>query len=297
MYFNAMKIIVFLFLMLVSGGSLAQSRDLKLESQIRELVKGYNGEIGVHVLNLSNGKTASYNADTIFPTASMVKLPILLGVMDKISSGQLKDTQNLVYTDSLLYEGVDILGSFKNGEKIELGKVVMLMLTMSDNTASLWLQSLAGTGTRINHILDSLGFQSTRVNSRTPGRENYRTLYGWGQTTPREMVLFMQKMYNRELVSPIISEKMLKLTSRNFWDDVAHSSIPPGVFVSSKNGAVNASRSEVLLVYGKFPYIFCICTKNNKDTSWESNNEAWILTRKLSTLIWERYGQDKKRIK
>lgn len=297
MYFKAMKIIAILYLVLISFGGFGQSRDQKLENQIRELIKGYNGDIGIHVLNLSNGKTASYNADSIFPTASMVKLPILLGVMDKINSGELKDTQNLVYTDSLLYEGVDILGSFKNGEKIELGKVVMLMLTMSDNTASLWLQSLAGTGTRINQLLDSLGFEFTRVNSRTPGRESNRTQYGWGQTTPREMVMFMQKMYNRELVSPRISEKMLKLTSRNFWDDVAHSAIPPGIFVSSKNGAVNASRSEVLLVYGKSPYIFCICTKNNKDTSWESNNEAWVLTRKLSELIWERYGRDKKHIK
>ena len=36
-------------------------------------------------------------------------------------------------------------------------------------------------------------------------------------------------------------------------------------------------------------YIFCICTKNNKDQSWEANNEAWILTRKLSKMLWERF--------
>ena len=63
----------------------------------------------------------------------------------------------------------------KTNEKIVLKKVIMLMLTTSDNTASLWLQSLAGTGTRINEILDSLGFSNTRVNSRTPGRENNRS--------------------------------------------------------------------------------------------------------------------------
>jgi beta-lactamase class A len=93
----------------------------------------------------------------------------------------------LVYKDSLLYEGEDILGSFKNDEKILLKKVIMLMLTTSDNTASLWLQSLAGKGARVNEILDSLGFKNTRINSRTPGRENNRSMYGWGQTTPSEM--------------------------------------------------------------------------------------------------------------
>ena len=63
----------------------------------------------------------------------------------------------------------------------------MLMLTMSDNTASLWLQSLDGTGTRINSILNNLRFHHTRINARTPGRKEDSTNYGWGQTTPREM--------------------------------------------------------------------------------------------------------------
>ena len=80
--------------------------------------------------------------------------------MDKIDKGELNYNEELVYKDSLLYEGVDILGSFKTNEKIVLKKVIMLMLTTSDNTASLWLQSLAGTGTRINAILDSLGFKA-----------------------------------------------------------------------------------------------------------------------------------------
>ncbi len=267
----------------------------KIETQIKELTKGFKGQFGIHVVDLQSGKTISINADTIFPTASMVKLPILLGLMDKINSGTLKDSQNLVYTDSLLYEGVDILGSFKNGEKIELGKLVMLMLTMSDNTASLWLQSLAGTGARINELLQSNGFTHTRVNSRTPGRERNREMYGWGQTTPREMVMFMQKMYNHEFINAAVSERMLKMTSRNFWDDVAVSQIPAGIFVSSKNGAVDASRSEVLLVYGPKPYAFCIATKNNADTSWTSENEAWVLTRKISRILWDHFNSGKNR--
>jgi len=228
---------------------------------------------------------------TVFPTASMVKVQILTGIMRKIESGELSYHQSLTYKDSLLYEGVDILGSLKNNEKIDLSKVVMLMLTTSDNTASLWLQSLAGTGTRINELMDSLGLQYTRVNSRTPGREANRSQYGWGQTTPREMVILMEKIVNRQVVSAVTSEKMLRLLGRNYWDEQAVSQIPSDVFVASKNGAVNASRSEVLFVNGKKSrYIFCICTKNNKDTSWEQGNEAWVLTRALSKLLWEYYN-------
>src|SRR5688572_28996721 len=98
----------------------AQKIDKKLQKQVETLIKGFNGDIGVYVKNLRTNKIISINADTIFPTASMVKIPILVGVMAKIHKGELKYHQDLIYKDSLLYAGVDILGSFKNNEKIGL---------------------------------------------------------------------------------------------------------------------------------------------------------------------------------
>ena len=180
-----------LMALIILGPASAQKTDKKLQKQVEELLKGFNGDIGVYIKNLKNGKIVAINADTVFPTASMVKIPILVGIMDKINRGELEYHQPLTYKDSLLYAGVDILGSFKTDEKINMSKVIMLMLTTSDNTASLWLQSLAGKGTRINEILDSMGFSATRVNSRTPGREAIRNVYGWGQTSPREMATLM----------------------------------------------------------------------------------------------------------
>jgi beta-lactamase class A len=270
----------------------AQKIDKKLQHQIETLIKGFNGNIGVYVKNLKNNKIVAINADTIFPTASMIKIPILTGLMDKINKGELNYHQVLTYRDSLLYAGVDILGSFKDTEKIELSKVMMLMLTMSDNTASLWLQSLAGGGVRINQILDSLGFESTRVNSRTPGREANRNIYGWGQTSPREMATLMEKIVKGEIISKEKSAQMLRLLGRNYWDEYGISQIPSDVFVASKGGAVNETRNEVLFVNGKHArYVFCICTKNNKDQSWNNEtNEAWELTRKLSKLLWDHFS-------
>lgn len=266
-----------------------QKTDKKLQAKIEEAIKGFNGDIGVYVKDLRSGKTVSINADTIFPTASIVKVPILIGVMDKIQRGELTYDSALVYKDSLLYEGEDILGSFKNNEKVLLKKVMMLMLTTSDNTASLWLQSLAGKGTRINEILDSLGFAHTKVNSRTPGRENNRTQYGWGQTTPKEMGTLFEKIYNNKIFSAAACDRMMRSLGRNYWDmNEAISQIPPYVEVFSKNGCVNASRSEVLLVNAPHnPYVFCIFTKNNIDTQWTHANEAWTMARKISLLLWK----------
>lgn len=271
----------------------AQKTDKKLEAKIREATRGYNGDIGIYVKNLRTGKTVAINADTVFPTASIVKVPILVGIMDKIEKKELGYDSSFTYKDSLLYAGSDILGSFKNNEIIELKKLIMLMLTTSDNTASLWLQSLAGGGTRINEIMESLGLKDTRVNSRTPGREEYRARYQWGQTTPKEMGTLFEKIYRKEIFSAAACERMMRCLGRNFWDeDEAISQIPPSIEVFSKNGCVNASRSEAMIVNAhKNPYIFCIFTKNNKDTRWVHDNEGWVMARKLSKMLWEYYGK------
>lgn len=266
----------------------AQKTDKKLQHLLEETLKGFHGDAGVYVHDLKRDRVAAVRADSLSPTASMIKMTILTGIMDKINRGELQYHQELVYKDSLLYAGSDILGSFKNDEKIELGKLILLMLSTSDNTASLFLQSLAGGGARINAILDSLGFTATRVNSRTPGRQANQHAWGWGQTTPREMATLMEKIVNHQLVSDSLSERMLRLLGRNYWDEQAISAIPSDVFVASKNGAVDASRSEVLFVNGdNRRYVFCICTHNNADTSWSSSNEAYVLIKKVSSQLWD----------
>ena len=135
-----MRVVVLIIACFFSMQVTAQKTDHRLTQQIQELIQGFRGEIGVYVHDLEKNKVVAINADSVFPTASMVKIPILVGVMDQISKGSLKYHQKLTYKDSLLYAGEDILGSFKSGEQIELSKVMMLMLTISDNTASLWLR-------------------------------------------------------------------------------------------------------------------------------------------------------------
>ena len=282
-----MKLFSIAIFIVVSTTAFSQQ---KLEKKLNDLVHPFRGNVGLYVKNLHTGKSIAINADSIYPTASMVKIPILVGIMDKINRGELKYHQEIVYNDSLLYPGVDILGSFKNGEKIELSKMMMLMMTMSDNTASRYLQMFAGTGTRINAILDSMGFRNTRVNSKTPGREAIWQQYGWGQTTPREMATLLENIYNGKVISPAASARMIRIINRNYWDAEAVSQVPPYATVFSKSGALDEYRSEVVLVRGvKSAYVFCIITNNNVDRSWTYDNEAWKLIRSVSNVLWNFY--------
>ena len=270
----------------------AQKINKKLQAQVENLVKGFEGDIGIYIKSLKTGKVVSINADTIFPTASIVKVPILIGIMDKMNRGELSYTQDFAYNDSVKYKGDEgLMATTKDSTKIELSHIMMLMLTLSDNTASLWLQAIAGTGTNINTLMDTLGFANTKVNSRTVGREEIRKQYGWGQTTPKEMATIFEQLYQGKIISDSASKKMIRLLGRNFWDEEAISEIPVTTFVASKNGAVDATRNEILLVMAKEPYILSIFTKNNKDKSWKQSNAAWVLTRKISKLLVETFNK------
>jgi len=277
------------FLFLVYTAESQTKTDKKLTKELQLLVKNFKGDAGIYVQNLKTGKFAAVNADTIFPTASMIKVPIMCGVFDKIEKKELSYHQILTYRDSLLYAGEDILGSFKDGEKIQLSKVQMLSITTSDNTASLWLQKLVGSE-NINEWLSENGFEHTRLNSRTAGRQTYQKLYGWGQTTPREMAFLVKKIRDGQAVSPAASERMYRNMVRIYWDAEALSEIPPYIQAASKQGAVNRSRSEVVLVNAPHgDYVFCIATKNQQDESWTPDNEGYRLIRNLSKLLWNYY--------
>lgn len=270
------------------------STDTRLEKQLQELVRGFHGTVGIYVRDLEKNRVAGYQADSVFPTASVVKVPILIGIINRIRLGELNYHEDMIYRDTINYDhGDDVLASVRDGEHLELGKIMELSLSFSDNTASLMLQGLAGGGARINTLMDSLGFAVTRVNSRTPGRKNIWNQYGWGMTSPREMGHVFELIAAGKLFSPEWSGRMLRCLSRQYWDEHALSQIPPDVFVASKSGSVDQSRNEVLFVNALHPYVFSIFTKNNEDMSESLQNEGWVLTQKLSALLWKYFEPER----
>lgn len=284
-------VVPFLALLLHSPSTLlAQPAvDKTLMQSIERICSGFNGIVGVYVRNLKTGRSAAFNADSLFPTASMIKVPILCAVFDRIERGELSFREPRVYRDSLKYDD-GITGSLRDSTRISINMLTHLMISVSDNTAALWLQVLAGTGTAINNWLEQNGFHHTRMNSRTPGREPIWEIYGWGMTTPREMAELLASIRSGKVVSPAASEKMYRILCRSALDDGALSQIPPSAQVASKQGAVDESRSEVVLVNGPSgDYVFCVITKNQKDKSWGKDNEGYVLIRNISRLLWNSF--------
>ena len=275
-----------------SGGKLfAQFRpDHKLEALLKPLLDSFHGTAGIYVRNLKTGKEVAINADTVFPTASIIKVPILVGIFRKIDQGVLQYHQEMIYPDSLARGGSGLMQYFKDTVKLDLNNPITLMITHSDNTAAVWCEKLAGGGDTINAWLAANQFAVTRVNARTKGREAEREKYGWGMTTPREMSKLLVMIREGKAVSASASERMYRIMTHVFWDDYALSEIPPYVQVASKQGMVDDSRSELVLVNAPHgDYVFYIATKNNKDQRWEPDNESWQLARHVSAALWQYY--------
>lgn len=270
-----------------------QVTDYKLQQALEDLTKKFNGIAGVYVYHLPSGREAGINADTIFPTASIVKVPILTGIFNKIDSGQYKLHEPLIYDAKRAYGGSGLMQFFKDSTKTDLRTLAALMITYSDNTTSLWCQELSGGGIEINKLMQELGLKHTRVNSRTPGREDQWEIYGWGQTTPREMAHLLVKIRQRKVISPRASDEMYRMLTNSFYTDYSLSQIPPYIQTAAKQGMVSASRSELVMVNAPHgDYVYYFATKNNKDKSWDLSNEAWQLNRKISSFLWKYFEPD-----
>jgi beta-lactamase class A len=280
----------------LSGAPPEPAQDWELQQQLEDLVQDFEGEVGIFVRHLERNTYAAINENELFPTASLIKVPILIRVMERIEGGELREDSTLhYYQDSINYrwKGGDAVARFQEGADITIGKLMAHMITFSDNHASLWLQSLAGSGIAINTWLVQHGFTATRVNSRTPGREENYEQYGWGQTTPHEMAELLVLIREGKAVSPRASEEMYRYLARIYWDGTALSQIPPTVQTASKQGAVDESRSEVVLVNAPHgDYVFCVITNHQRDTSWHRDNAGVVLIRNVSRLLWNYFEPD-----
>lgn len=270
--------------------------DTALAARIGALAQGFGGDVGIYVRHLPTGATVQVNADSVFPTASLIKIPILLTLYEQVARGELDLEARLPYPDTLHYayvESTDVVGYMAPGDTLPLRELAFLMLTVSDNVASLWIQAEVGGGEAVNRWLAAHGFERTRVNSRTPGREADRGVYGWGQTTPREIAEALVMIREGRAVSPRASEAMYRMLTRTYWDDFGVSMLPPAVQAASKQGFVDRSRSEVLLVNSPGgDYVMSVMTKNQADTTHVADNEGHRLIRAVARAVFEHFNPE-----
>lgn len=264
-----------------------------LERELRALTRDFAGDVGIYVRHLESGQIVALAADDTFPTASMIKLPLLVTLQQRVADGAFSLDSAFALTDStvLQSDGEDLVAQLRWGEQVHLRKLAFLMMATSDNTASVWIQGLVGGADSTNAWLERNGYQVTRNNSRVAHRREIWRRWGWGMTSPREIAELLVQVREGRAVSPSASAAMYRLMKGSYWHDEALAGIPAWAGAASKQGAVNRSRSEVLLVESPGgPYVLAVITKNQEDQSWGPDNAGYVLLRRASWAAWRHFN-------
>src|SRR6185369_16197488 len=79
------------------------------QAQVEEIARGVEGIIGVYARDLASGVEVALNADTIFPTASVMKIPILYELYRQAEAGQVDLAKRITLEAHHLVPGSGIL--------------------------------------------------------------------------------------------------------------------------------------------------------------------------------------------
>ena len=66
--------------------------------EIQRLEQLYGGHLGVMAKNLRTGETVRYNAEERFPTASLIKYPVMVAYFKAVADGRVKPDQKVTLT-------------------------------------------------------------------------------------------------------------------------------------------------------------------------------------------------------
>jgi beta-lactamase class A len=104
------------------------------------------------------------------------------------------------------------------------------------------------------------------------------------------MVQLLDAIRTYKAASPAACERMLRIMSHQYYDDLIGSSVPPWVVACTKSGAISRSRSDVGIVYAPSgAYILAVYTKEAEDTRWTPENEGEVAIREVAQTVWRFY--------
>ncbi|MCX7798801.1 MAG: class A beta-lactamase-related serine hydrolase [Fimbriimonadales bacterium] len=248
-----------------------------------------DGHVGYWVGSLYGCESVGWNADDLFPTASTIKTAILVAAMREVDAGRLRwsDTQPVPPPERR--ELSPWAWFFPTGQTLDLDAWLNLMIGYSDNTATIVLRDWLGAR-RVNDALDELGLAHTRLLSGCDPTDRelsaLRSRYGMGVTTPREMGRLLQMLALGQVASPAATERMLRMLSHQYWDNLIATAVPPTVVCASKSGFIARSRSDTAIVFGPTPFVAAFYTSRLGDASWGLCNAAMRWIREAARLCW-----------
>jgi beta-lactamase class A len=263
-----------------------------LKTKLDAIATKFGGRLGYCVVDLKSGERIDFRGSEIFPSASTIKTSVALEALCQVDEGKHKMSDQYPLLPVNQRQSSMWTFPMKEGVKLDIDGYVNLMIGVSDNTATMTLQDFIGSKP-INARMAKIGLLNTRILGHRKDRDSAEDVlqkkWGWGMTTPREQARFFELLYRNKAASQAVCEKLLRILSRQYWDDIAVASCPIDVKVCAKSGAISRSRSEVAIVFASRPYVIALYTDDQKDRRWEHDNEGEVALRKMSNVIWNAF--------
>lgn len=264
-----------------------------LRHTLDSMASAHHGIVGYSIIDVETGDKLSLRGDEKFPTASLIKVPILVTVYDLVRRGMisLDDPISMLKIDQV--PGSGVLQYLHNGLGLTVNDAAALMITISDNTATnLLLDRIIIR--RVWDKMDSLGLKQTRVHSKSFLRNSSIAMdssvkYGLGVTTPNEMARLFELLARGKAVSPAADSAMLALLENNTMDRMLQR-YAGGVRAAHKDGEGNEIRTECSLFYLRNRVVACVLTQKNVDQRWVVDHEAELTMAHMGEAIVKAWG-------
>ena len=223
------------------------TRDLK------ERLDGLAGRKGVFVRNLVSGEEWTWQPDCEVTAASVIKLPIMVEFFRQAECGMLDETETYRLREADKMEGSGVLFSLREGCTFSLHDLMVLMVIVSDNTATNILIDKLGME-NVNRTLAGLGLSRTRLRRKLFDEATSRA--GIQNTiTAGDMGRLLTLLYEGKAVSEAASWRMLKILA----DQQFNGKIPffLDLCVSHKTGEDEGISHDVGIVWREEPLVLC----------------------------------------
>lgn len=269
----------------------------ELAGRIDSLIAEHEGDVAVAVVNLDSGESLFRRADEPMPTASLIKLAVLIEAyrQDRAGAISLGDTTEVKAEDEVPGSGV-LTPHFSPGTRISLRDAARLMIVFSDNTATNLIVDRVGLE-NVNATAAVLGCPDTRMHAKVYRGETSiaperSKRFGLGSITARQAVSLFARLHRRELWDAKACDEMLADLAACDDKLKVRRGLPKGAKWAHKTGSVNAVRTDAgLLETPAGTVALCVLTENNKDQSWDEENDAELLCAEIGRAVYETFSQ------
>lgn len=230
----------------------------KLEDSIHETDRKLDGVLGVAIVDFKTGQTISLHADQVFPTASSIKIALLLELYRQAQTGKLALSDLYTVNSADLVPDSQIMEGLTPGiTRVTLRDLATMVMAVSDNSATNVLIDRVGMN-NVNALMDSLGLKRTRLQRKmmdlkaaSEGRENL--------STPSEMVAMVRAAYEGKVLNPTLTEDFFKVFSTPKRDAFLQRHLPEDLRIAAKHGELEGVRNDCGMVFvPNRPYGICV---------------------------------------